>query len=280
MNEEQLTKSIDALIDDLFTAEPEEVEKSIEIAKDADTTADKAVGKAPKAQKDEARGAGRPKQISDIPQEDMDGDRANEYDDEISENDDKETQPEETQQSPSIDQACEGKGRLKSSPKAPAIRPFKKSETGESEEISDEDWAAFQEFKKSQAEAEELKKAEEAKKEQEELVKSAVAAAIADVRKENEELRKSVSESQELLKAMASTPAKPKSITNVQALEKSESPEEKGPETFTKSEILDGMEELVKAGKLSDQVVYEYEMTDRVTDPETRKAVEDYMSKR
>lgn len=293
MNEEQLTKSIDSMIDDLF-AEPEakegaSVEKSIDIAKDASKTADEAVGKAPKAQKDEARGAGRPKQISDVPQEDMDGRRDSDYDGSISENEGKEDEPEEAKkQAQSMDQTQEKK-RMGGKPKAPEMKPFKKSESGEAEELSDEEYKEFLEFKKSKAEAaekaaqaEELKKAEEAKKEQEDLIKSAVKEAVSGIREENEELRKSLAESQELLKAMASTPRQPKSITNMQALEKSMSPEDQdnGPKAFSKSEMLDGMEELVKAGKLSENVVYEYDMTKRIADPQARKVVEEYMNKR
>ena len=68
-NSEQLNKSIDSLIDDLFT---DTVEKgdALNIAGDAKTTADAAIAAAPKMQDDAARGAGRPAQISDVPNTD------------------------------------------------------------------------------------------------------------------------------------------------------------------------------------------------------------------
>ena len=93
MSKEAMNKSIDAMIDELFTEAP--VEKSIDISKDAKTTADAAVNQAPKGQDDDKRGAGRPKQISDVPKTDTDGKRDGKYDDDITENDGKEMSPEE-----------------------------------------------------------------------------------------------------------------------------------------------------------------------------------------
>src|SRR5689334_1375753 len=81
---DELNKSIDTLLDEVF-GEPETTEKSIDIAKDAKTTADAVMSGVPSGQKDESRGAGRPKQISDVPQNDMDGRRESEYDDAIAE---------------------------------------------------------------------------------------------------------------------------------------------------------------------------------------------------
>lgn len=277
---EELVKSIDALLEDLFAEES--VEKSIDIAKDAETKADEAANKAPKAQKDEARGAGRPKQISDIPQTDMDGRRDSEYDDSISD-EKKEDEPEEAKkQAKTMDQTKEG-GRAKAS-KAPEMKPFKKSL-----EVSEEEYAEFEAFKKSKAEAEakaaeeaELKKAEVAKKEQEDLIKSAVAAALEEHKKENAELRKSLSEQQELLKAVASQPMQPKSITSVQALEKSMDPAmegEKEPESLTKSEMLDVIEGLIKSKRLPEDALYEYDMTGGIYSAEHRKIVEETINK-
>ena len=118
-NIEELNKSIDALIDDIFSEEEEVVEKSIDIVQDNKATADEAVNQAPKAQKDESRGAGRPKQVSDVPQMDMDGRRESKYDDSTTENENKEDEPEETKQSQSMDQT-QDKKRIASKPKAPA----------------------------------------------------------------------------------------------------------------------------------------------------------------
>ncbi len=285
---EELTKSIDSLIDELFS---ESIEKgsAIDIAGDADKTADGAISKAPKGQQDSARGAGRPKQISDVPQKDMDGRRDSEYDASISENEGKEDEPDEAKkQAQSIDQTS-GKGRIKSSSKAPKVRPFKKSEDeSELEEISEEEYKEFQEFKKAKTEAadkalqeEELKKAQDAKKEQEDLLKSVVESALSGVRKENEELRKSFQESQALLKAMASQPQQPKSITSIEVVEKSEgSTEKSGPEAFSKSEILDAAEELAKSGKIDSLIVSEIEMTNRCSDDASRDKIEKFLEEK
>jgi hypothetical protein len=267
-----LTKSIDSMIDDLFE---DKVEKGlgIDLAADSKTTADAAIASAPSMEKDESRGAGRPKQISEVPQKDEDGKRDGEYDASISEDEsDKGDENEEAKkQAPSIDQTSE-KGRLGGEKsKAPESAPFRKS-------LSEEEYAEFVAFKKSQTEAEELRKAETAKKEQETLVKSAVAAATESIRKENEILKKSITETQELVKAMASQPRQSKSITGIQSLEKSMAAEEKGEESFSKSEVLDAAFELAKAGKIRDEVVSEIEMTGRCADPSARAAIERKLS--
>lgn len=273
---EDLSKSIDALLDEVFS---EEVNKGspLDLAQDSKTTADAAVAAAPAMQKDEARGAGRPKQISDVPQTDMDGRRASEYDGAIADAK-KEDEPEETNQSPAIDQVS-GKGHMAEASKAPKMAPFKKSE-----EISDEEYKEFLEFKKSKAaeaekvaKAEELRKSLSAKKEQEDLVKSEIAKATSKLSKENDELRKSFKETQDLIKAMASQPVRAKSVTNIEALEKSTNKETSGPETFSKSEVLDAAFELAKSGKIKDVVVSEIEMTNRTSDSEARAKIEQYL---
>lgn len=287
MNTEELNKSIDALIDDVFSDEaPENVEKAspIDIAHDASETADEAVNQAPKGQKDEARGAGRPAQISDVPQVDMDGRRESEYDASTTENENKEDEPDETDQSPAIDQSSEGKGRLPKSGKAPAVRPFKKSEG-----FNEDEWNEYQALKKAKedAEAEELRKAEEkaeqeklekARKEQESLIKSAVTEALAPLQKENEELKKSLRDQGELVKAIASQPQRPKSITGIEQLEKSQDPDLKeGPESFSKAEVKDAAFELAKSGKISEDAAYEIDMTGTTSDMEARARVEKYL---
>lgn len=280
MSKENLNKSIDALIDDIFSEE-EQVEKSIDIAKDAKTKADEAANEAPKGQKDEARGAGRPKQISDVPQTDTDGARAKEYDDAITENEGKEDQPEETKkQAKVMDQTVE---RKEAKAKAPEMRPFKKSD--DSVEISKEEYAAFEAFKKSQAEAEvakakeaeELKKAE-VRQEQEALIKSAVQSATEDLRKSMDEQRKVIAEQASIIKSMASQPKSSKSVTGIEQLEKSQSPEEAGPQSFSKSEIEDAIEELVIKGELSNDVMAEYQMTESIYNKNHRAKVEKYLS--
>lgn len=275
LENEDLNKSIDALLDDVFS---EDMEKSsaIDIAGDAKTTADAAANQAPKAQKDEARGAGRPKQISDVPQVDMDGRRDSEYDASITENENKESEPDEAKKQAVSQDQTQDKNRIADKPAAPKVAPFKKSE-----DISDEDWEAFQAFKKSQAEAkeaEELKKAEDMKKaeeqKQQDLIKSAVDAATEDLRKSVTDLMKTNQEQAELLKAMASTPQRPKSVTGIEQLEKSQDPDFQEPETFSKSQMLDAAEALVKSKEIPMEAVIELEQTGTVNDAYIRKMIE------
>lgn len=244
----------------------------LDLASDSKTTADAAVKQAPSSLKDESRGAGRPKQISDIPQTDMDGRRDSEFDSSISEKA-KEEDQDEAEQSKAIDQVSK-EGRMASSPSAPKVAPFKKSEVV----LTEEELKEFEEFKKSKQAAEELKKAELVKKEQEELVKSAVAQATAKLAKENEELRKSFEQTNALIKAMASQPVRSKSITGIEALEKSQAPEEKGSETFSKAEVLDAAFELAKSGKIPAEAVSEIEMTGRCADADVRSKIEKQLS--
>lgn len=281
-HDEKLEKSIDELLDEVFS-ESFQKGDALDLAQDSSKTADEALKQVPKAQSDESRGAGRPTQISDIPQTDMDGAREGEYDDKISENEGKEDQPEEAKkQAQAIDQSSD-KGHMSSKPSSPKMAPFKKSE--DEVVVSKEEYEAFQAFKKSQeeAKAEELRKSEAAKEEelkksQEALIKSAVESAVSSLRKENQDLRKSFEESQVLLKALSDTPEAPKSITHVQAIEKSSSPSE-GSETFSKSEILDAAMELAKSGKIAHEIVTEIEMTDACVDSEARSEIERFLQK-
>lgn len=280
---EDLNKSIDALLDEVFS---DSMEKGspLDLAADSKTTADAAVNQAPKMQDDAARGAGRPKQISDVPNNDQDGRRDSQYDAAIAQAHGEEENEEAKKQAKAVDQ-CSSVGHMASSPKAPKMAPFKKSDGSD---LTEEDFRAFEAFQKSKAEdaakkaqetakVEELQKAEKQKKDSEELIKSAVAQATAASRKENEELRKSLQETNALVKAMAAQPMPSKSITNIQALEKSQRPEDKGQETFTKSDILDAAFELAKAGKISDVIVSEIEMTNRCSNPEARAKIEKYL---
>ncbi len=290
---EELNKSIDALLDDVFADEtPNNVEKaqSIDIAGDAQTTADAAVAQAPKGQMDYSRGAGRPAQISDVPQTDMDGRRDSTYDASTTERENVEDENEEAnKQATSVDQTTTGRGRMTQSPMAPPIRPFKKSEDGtEITEVTKAEFEEYQAFKKAQADAdtkaeelEVLRKAEVVKKDQEELIKSAVNSAMSGLKEENNELRKSFDEQNRLLKAMASQPQRAKSITGIEQLEKSvdiDGNPVRPPEEFTKSEKLDAAFELAKAGKIKDIVVSELEMTGSVADPQSRAEIERYLT--
>lgn len=271
---EDLTKSIDALLDEVFS---DEVSKSIDIAGDSKTTADAAIASAPAMQDDASRGAGRPKQISDVPKTDQDGKRDGQYDASIATAHGEEENEEAKKQAKSIDQTTTA-GHMAGKPAAPKTAPFKKSD---GTELSDEEVKEFEEFRKSKAaaaekakQAEDLKKAESVKKEQEDLVKSAVAAATAKFQKENDELKKSFNETQALIKAMAAQPRQAKSITGIEALEKSTAPEDKTQETFSKSDILDAAFELAKSGKIPAEAVSEIEMTGRCADAGIRQKIE------
>lgn len=262
MSKENLTKSIDAEIDRLFA-----VEKSLDVASMASTKADEAVNKAPKSEKDEARGAGRPKQISDVPQNDMDGKRDGDYDGSIAAKQ-KEDEPSETDQVKTSDQT---KGEQKKDAGG----------AGMAKSVSEAEYAEFQAFKKAQAEKaknEELRKAVEVQKD---LIKSAVKEAVGTVIKENEELKKSLQETQELVKAMAERPQRRKSVEGIQALEKAQVQEE-GPATFSKSEMLDVAEELVmkKSMTFRDEHLIELENTGFIYDRTAREALEAELKKR
>ena len=255
---EELTKSIDALIDELFVEESpvsEEVEKSMVKDESPETeTADEAMKKVPAAQKDESRNAGRPEQISDIPQKDKDGKREKKYDDAIAE------------------KKSDKDGKTAEQSQTQPPKEMKKSV-----EISEEEYAEFQTFKKSQEEAAEVEKLEKAKKEQTDLIKSAVAEATQFFKSENEELQKKIEEQGKLLRAMANKPRPAKAITNIAALEKSETAKQA---TFSKAEVLDIAEDLVKSNRLSMEHVIELENTGYIFDESARSVLESEVKKR
>lgn len=257
----ELKKSIDAMIDELFTEE-ENVEKSIDIAKDAKTTADAAVNAAPKGQDDEKRGAGRPKQISDVPKVDEDGKRAGNYDADIKERDGKEDENEEAKK-----QAKE-KNQVKKSEEPVVEEILTKSEKEELE--------AFRAEK--QAKETELKKAE-VKKEQEDLIKSVIDQTASRYEAKIENLQKSLNEQVKLVKAVANAPQRAKSVTNINALEKSSNNEKAAANSFTKSEMLDVADKLFKSGKLRDTHVIELENNGFIYDENARKTLEDELKK-
>lgn len=264
---DELNKSIDSLITELFS---EPVEKAagenFEVANASKTTADAAISAAPEMQDDAARGAGRPKQISDVPKRDEDGQRDGQYDASIAANQGEVENEEAKKQARSIDQTS-STGRL-------------------SKSITDEEAAEFEEFKKAKAEKaekakqDELKKSEDLKKaELQNLVKAQVEAAIAPVKKENEELKKSLGESQALIKAMAGQPVRAKSVTGIEALEKS-NPESTGPQEFTKADKLDAAERLVMKKALPMDAVIELENTNTVFNKEWQRLIEAELQKR
>lgn len=250
MLNDELNKSIDELIDNLFADESDEVEKSmIKDMKAEEETADEALAKVPSAQKDEARNAGRPKQISDIPQKDEDGRRQDSYDDSISEENKDGKNPEQSQ-----------------------VEPPKDMKKSNKVEISKEEFEAYQAFKKSEAEKIKSEVLQKARQEQVDLIKSAVIEATADIRKENDELRKSLQESSDLIKSIANKPQSRKAITQVQAVERFEKSQTS--QNFSKSELLDVAEALVKSGDLEDTHVIELEQTGYIFDPTARGILE------
>ena len=274
-NNEELNKSIDSLIEDLFAEPVNKAGENFEVANASKTTADAAIAAAPKFQNDDSRGAGRPKQISDVPENDEDGKRDGQYDGSIAAGQSEQENEEAKKQIKSIDQTTSA-GRMGEGPKMKDPRLSKS--------LTDEEYAEFQAFKKSKEEEvkkqEELKKSEEIKKaedlrkaELENLVKSAVASAIAPLQKENQELKKSLGQSEALIKAMAGQPKQSKSITGIEALEKSQ-PEDFGPQEFTKSEKLDAAERLVMKKSLPADAVIELENTGTVYRKDWQQAIE------
>lgn len=276
---DELNKSIDTLIDSIFSEKIEKGE-NFEVANASKTTADAAVNAAPTAQDDASRGAGRPKQISDVPKNDEDGKRDGTYDATIAQVVSEIENEEAKKQSKSIDQTT-STGRLGEGPKMKDPRAggqIMKS-------ISEEEYAEFESFKKAKADAEEkakqdeLKKAEDLKKaEFETLIKSAINQAIAPIKKENEDLKKSLNESQALVKAIASQPQRSKSVTGIESLEKS-NPESTGPQEFSKAEKLDAAERLVIKKSIPMDAVIELENTGTVYNPEYRRLIEAELQK-
>lgn len=251
----ELKKSIDALIDDIFE---DNLEKSTVIEAEADTTADEAIKKAPKAQKDESRNAGRPEQISDVPEKDKDGDRTGEYDKDITENKNKEDEPKEKDQVKTPDQ-------------------MKKS-------VSDEEWAEFEAFKKSKKEAADKEKAEVLAKAQKEAFQSVAEELRKSFESKTEELKKSLTEMQKrndeqsvIIKAMAKQPMPSKSVTGIGELKKGYDDSVEAPKTFSKKEITDAALELRKSNKLSDADVIELDTFGHSANPKIRSLVENYL---
>jgi hypothetical protein len=279
-NTQDLNKSIDTLIDDLFAEPVAKAGENFEVANAAKTTADAAIAAAPKMQNDDARGAGRPKQISDVPENDEDGKRDGTYDATIAAAIGEIENEEAKKQSKSIDQTT-STGRMGEAPK------MKDPRAGGQvmKSITSDEYEQFEAFKKSQAEAakaaaqEDLRKSEDLRKaELENLVKSAVAAAIEPVRKENDTLKKSLAESATLIKAMAGQPQRSKSVTGIEALEKS-APEHQGAQEFTKSEKLDAAERLVMKKALPIDAVVELENTGSVYRKDWQQAIEAELQK-
>jgi hypothetical protein len=256
---EKLNKSvvdaIDSLIEEIFEEAP--MSKSmIKDEKPERETADEAMAQVPKAEKDEKRAAGRPTQISEVPQVDTDGDRAGKYDEKIVE---KETD-------------ADAKKKEDDQIQVPAL--MKKS-------LSDAEFAEYMELKKAKELAVKAEILEKARKEQTDLIKSAVVEATSSIRKENEDLRKSLKAQEELLKSIANKPQRPKAITSMQVVEKFEKSEKP---SLSKSELLDVAEELVKSRRMAQDFtmehVIELEQTGYIFDQTARELLDRAVAKR
>jgi hypothetical protein len=247
---DELNKSIDSLIDELFAEE--KVEKSmIKDKNPAKETADEATAQAPKGEKDEKRDAGRPKQISEIPQQDTDGNRAGDYDGKI---------------------AMEhSDAKKKEDPQVTPPEQMKKA-------LTEEEYAEYKALKKAKKQERKAEKLQKARTEQVDLIKSAIAEATSGLRSENEDLRKALKEQGHLIKSMANKPQKPKAITNVQAVERFQ--KSGSAETLSKADLLDIAEELVKAKKLTMEHAIELENTGFIYEPEARAIFEREVAKR
>lgn len=261
MINEELKKSIDSMIDELF------LEKSA----DSKTKADDAVNAAPKGQDDDKRGAGRPDQISDVPKTDKDGKRSGDYDKDIAKKQKEEENAEAKKQ-------VKEKNQIKKSEEEAAAAAASDENTNEDLEKSErEELEAFRAAKKDQ-EAEEFKKAEEDK--QEDLIKSVVEKVSTRYEEKIENLTKSLNEQTELVKAIANKPQQSKSITNIEAMEKSTHEEGANRDSFTKSEMLDAAEELFHKGEIRDTEVIELENNGFILNPESRAKVEKALLKK
>jgi len=232
--EEKLMKSIDSLIDECFAKA--EVPAELKIVCDAPTTADAAIAEAPKGEDDKKK-KDRPKELRDI-----ETDTGN-YDAAIV-------------ALVKVEEPVEAKQVI-----VPA--PLNKADMDE--------LMAFRAEKL--AKAEEMKKAEVVQA-QEELIKSVVERTAAKYEAKIEALQKSVQESAALVKAVANTPQRPKSITSVSVLEKSMSPENNKQESFSKAEMLNKAEELFMKGELTDYEVIELENNGYIYNSASRAKLE------
>lgn len=245
MNNELLNKSIDSLLDEIFS-EPVEKAEVINNTKADDV-------KAPSSQDDAKRNAGRSKEGN-----------SNE---EITEKQ-KEDEPEEAKKQ------SKDKNQIKKSEENQEVESLTKSEKAELEEL--------RKAKKD----EELKKAE---LEKEALIKSIVEKTAESVASRYEslmksqsdeisDLKKSLAEQSQLLNAMANKPQRVKSVTNINALEKSEGPSSDS-KHHSRAEVLSVIEDLVMKKSLPIEVATEYERSGGIARPEYRNLIEKALNK-
>lgn len=287
LGDEELNKAISTLVDETFPELKKAREANPDVT-DSKTTADAALATVPGSKNDKSRGAGRPKEISDVPNKDEDGARAKEYDSAIkSRDDDEEENPEAKKQSRSIDQTTTTGHSGDKKPTAPKMAPFIKK--GEDFEKSYERFTLFEQFRKSEATTAETTTTEVVQKAVEEAPKEEVLSKSDDlmkamVEKETSELKKTVetlttfaNEQAVLLKSIGAKPMPSKAISDVQAIEKSIQPEVGNSTHFSKAEKLDAAFELAKAGKISVDVVSELEMLSTVSDNSAKQQISNYL---
>lgn len=247
---EDLNKSIDSLVNDLF-AEPIIKGEAINIAGDSKTTADAALASVPGSENDNSN-PGRPKQMHTV----SDGGDSK-YDAKVVSALSEQENEEAKKQSKDISQLS-SEGRIGKSfqddPEYKEYQALKKAEDQRKQEVE------------AKIKAEELKKSEDLKKvEQTDLIKKAVNEAISGIQKENELIKKAFNEQTALMKSILGQPVQSKSVTSIDALEKSLDSSAQSEQTeFSKAEKLDAAENLVKSGKLPIDAVIELENTGTV----------------
>jgi len=252
---EEMNKSIDSMIDELFG---DKIEKAIETAKDAKATADEVLKDLPKCEDDSKR-EDRPAQISEIPKVDMDGKRDGDYDQDITEKQKEEESKEVKDQSNAV--------------------VLNKSEKEELELLRKEKMEREKEIKKAETE-----------RERDELIKAIVEKTttqtslkydtiVNEMKKAIEDLKKTNEDQSKLIKSFAKIPSKPKSITSIEALEKSANVSSKS-EFFSKSEIMDVAESLVKSKKLKAEHLIELENCGNIFDTEAKSILENELMKK
>lgn len=252
---EELNKSLDLLIDELFVEEASEevVEKSmIKDEKPQKETADEAMRQVPKSENDENRNAGRPEQISDVPANDEDGKREGQYDSKIAKKNEDGKVKEQDQVQPPAD--------------------MKKS-------LSDAEYAEYQALKAKAAKDAQAETLAKAKVEKEDLIKSAVEAVAGRFEEKLSKANAQIEEQAALIKSLASKPKASKAITSVQAVERF-AKSENAPSKFSKNDVLDVAEELVKSGKITAEHVIELEQTGFIYETEARGILERELKRR
>jgi hypothetical protein len=292
-NTEELKKSMDQLIEEFFAEEEatasEEVKKSEpkaeEKKEEGTATLEKAsdaisqiIGE-PKQAKEESDPNKTPATLADSSDNNI---KEKSEDDE--KNGKKRGRPNDLSQMSMRDMSTgESKGSYDASIAEAAVSPAKAEDSqvsppehmkkAETVEISKEEYEALKKSAEENKKAEELKKAEVVKADTERLVKSAVESATAEIRKEKDEIAKKLEETTILVKSFLKQPKPRKSISSVAALEKGGYEGEQA-KVFSKSEMLDAAEELVKSKELTMEDVIELENTGTIHDKSKRAAVE------